>query len=755
MTDLAKLVVRLEAEIGKYQANLEKAEKQLSKFTDRADNMLGNLAGAFAAFFTVDRLRQWGQQIVENADQVGKLSQRSGIAVEELSKLLYTFDQGGINAEAFTGILRKLNDSLSDAAGNAKSEAAVAFRAMGIEVKDATGRIRSADVVLADIADRFASYQDGANKSALATALLGKQGEAAIPILNGGAEGLRKMGEEAERLGAVISGDLAQQAAQFNDQLDRLSTLLIEGIGNRVAAELLPTLNDLGAQFEDTADQSLLLERVSSAVATAIKGLTDIGLGASTSFVKLGNAIGGTAAAAVAVAEGDFKRAGQIIDEVTKDNLAIEAEYQKAREALWKEGGEEVLREIQITAKRIQEEAPNLAGGKALEDAAKKAIDTLTDLQSKLNEQVATFGMSESAVLKYRLQMGDLVDEIKAAGPAGEQLAESLIKQSEALERLKNAKEVADALAEINAQILQLQGNTAEAEIAEFDRKNAELVTQLRAQGNEEGLRQIETLTKLKVAQADFNETIQRAAEIQAELSRTEDRIRNSREAGAISELTMQKELSDARKQAAEDLAAVNAEQQLIAQQAGNPALIEQTKRLAGEIENLKAQSDLLGQSIREGFEDRFSGSLKMLVKDIRNAGDAFQSFIQGVADQLLELATQQLTQQILGAFSTMGGGGSGGNWFTTLAGAFGGGRASGGDVQPGMAYRINENTPNSEWFVPGRSGTVVPAHKMGGQQVQQTFILQAPAGTVSRQTQLQLGAEAAKGLQTAQRRNN
>lgn len=755
MTDLAKLVVRLEAEIGKYQANLEKADKQLAKFTNSADSLLGNLAGTFAAFFTIDRLRAWGSMIVENADQVGKLAQRSGVAVDELSKLLYTFDQGGINGEAFTTMLRKLNDNLSDAAGNAKGQAAGAFRAMGIEVKDATGRIRSADAVLVDIADRFAGYADGANKSALATQLLGKQGEAAIPILNGGADGLKRMGDEAQRLGAVISEDLAKQAAEFNDRLDRLKTLLIDGIGNRVAAELLPTLNALGAEFEQTADKSLLLERTSQGIATAIKALTDVGLGASTAFVKLGNAIGGGAAAAAAAARGEFSLAGEIIDQVTADNLQIEADYQKARAALWKQGGEEVLQEVEITAKRIQEEAPNLAGGKALEDATRKAIDSLKDMASKLNEQVATFGMTEAAVLRYRLEVGDLSDEVKTAGAAGDELAASLIRQAEALEKLKSAKEVADALAQVNVQILQLQGNTADAEIAEFDRKNAELVTALRAQGNEEGLRQLETLTKLKVAQIDFNASVEQAASIQSELQRTEDRIRNSREAGAISELTMQEQLSEARQKAAGELQVIYEQQLKIAEQTGNPALIENVKRFGGEIENLKAQASLLGDSLRKGLEDNFSSSLKMLITDIHNAEDAFGSFIQGVADQLLELATQQLTQQILGAFSTMGGGGSGGNWFTTLAGAFAGGRASGGSVQEGMAYKINENTPNSEWFVPGRSGTVVPMEKMGGTQVHQTFVLQAPQGSVSRQTQMQVGAQAAKGLASANRRNN
>ncbi|MGQ2989522.1 MAG: tape measure protein [Ferrovibrionaceae bacterium] len=57
---------------------------------------------------------------------------------------------------------------------------------------------------------------------------------------------------------------------------------------------------------------------------------------------------------------------------------------------------------------------------------------------------------------------------------------------------------------------------------------------------------------------------------------------------------------------------------------------------------------------------------------------------------------------------------GEGGNLLGSIAkgvkAVFGGGRASGGPVTAGRAYRINENTPNSEYFVPGVSGRVVTA---------------------------------------------
>lgn len=752
-TDLAKLVVRLEAEIGKYSENLDKAERKLSKFADSSEKRFQKLAGGVAAFFTVDRLKAWGDHILENADSLGKLSERSGISTESLSKLQYAFKTNNVEAESFVAILKGLNGSLAESQ-DAKSEAAAAFRALGIETKTATGEIRKADDVLLDIADRFASYEDGANKSALATALLKKQGEAAIPALNGGAEGLKRLGDEAVRVGAVISDDLAKAADEFNDRADRLKTTLIDGVGNRIASQLLPNLNKLGEALEGDGQKLQLLDTLASAGVFALQVLTDVVLGAGTSFAKLGNAIGATAAAAVQASQFNFKEAGEIWRQATEDNLALEAQYQKARKAIWEKGGADVLQEVEVTAKKIKDEAPNLAGGKALGEATQKAIDKLRDMQRTLEEQVSAFGLGDAAALKYRLTIGNLKDEVTAAGAAGEGLADSIIKQAEALEHLKNAKEIADALADVNAQILDLQGNSAEAAIAQLDAKNAELVKKLRAEGDTAGLKQLDTLTKLVVAQADFNDLAQKAERIQADLDRAEQRLSNSRETGAITDIDYQHQLSALRQQAVLDLQAINAEQQKIADTTGNPEQIENVKRLGAAIDDLAAQSELAGAAIRKGFESSFADALKTTIKNIHDADDAFKAFIDSVIDQLLELAVQQTTQQIFqGIFG--GTSSSAGGFFNVLGSIFGGGAATGRDVTEGMAYRVNENTPNSEWFIPDTSGRVVPADKLGGMSVNQKFVIQAPRGTVTRQTQLQVAATAATGIARASRRNN
>src|SRR5690606_29761907 len=63
-----------------------------------------------------------------------------------------------------------------------------------------------------------------------------------------GAAGIAALGEEAEALGVVFSGDMASASAQVFDNLDKLKTAAV-GLGNDVATELLPVVVELTNAF--------------------------------------------------------------------------------------------------------------------------------------------------------------------------------------------------------------------------------------------------------------------------------------------------------------------------------------------------------------------------------------------------------------------------------------------------------------------------------------------------------------------------
>jgi hypothetical protein len=121
--------------------------------------------------------------IINYADSLNDLSERTGLAIETLSEYQFAAKLADVSNEQLAGGLKKLNENIAAAARGEKQQAE-AFAAVGVAVVDTTGKVRAADAVFEDLADRFATYEDGANKVALATAIAGRSFSQLITFLH-------------------------------------------------------------------------------------------------------------------------------------------------------------------------------------------------------------------------------------------------------------------------------------------------------------------------------------------------------------------------------------------------------------------------------------------------------------------------------------------------------------------------------------------------------------------------------------------
>ena len=208
---------------------------------------VGGMAGGFATALLGAGFMSTIGEAINSLDKMDEAAERIGLTTESLSGLSYAGKMSGVEFEDMTAALSKLSVKMQDAASGGK-EASAWFKDVGVSVKGADGNLKSVDVVLAEVADRFRGFEDGAAKTALAVDGLGKSGAKLVPMLNQGASGLKSMHEEASRLGGIIDGKLAKQAAEFNDNLDRLGVLSASA-GKSIAGGLLPSLNDLAESF--------------------------------------------------------------------------------------------------------------------------------------------------------------------------------------------------------------------------------------------------------------------------------------------------------------------------------------------------------------------------------------------------------------------------------------------------------------------------------------------------------------------------
>lgn len=185
----------------------------------------GKIAGLTAVLAAIGSAAQV-KGLIDSADNMNKLSQKTGIAVSELSSLSNTADLAGVSNEQLGSALIKLNKSIAEAASGTK-EQSQAFKNLGINVKDANGNIRPTADILGDVAGAFEGAADGATKTQYAMALFGKAGADLIPFLNTGKQGIKEFG-------ASFGDEFAQNAEKFNDNITKLNqqfkAVLVDGI---------------------------------------------------------------------------------------------------------------------------------------------------------------------------------------------------------------------------------------------------------------------------------------------------------------------------------------------------------------------------------------------------------------------------------------------------------------------------------------------------------------------------------------------
>lgn len=190
---------------------------------------VGGLAAAFAvksdgAFTDV------GKEVI-------KLQRYTGGTAEEMSKLRYAAQQSGVG----TDLLAKSMLGLSKNIVSGKSD----FDKWGIATVDATGKTLPLDKVLYNVADKFKNgVIPQAEKAGVAAKLFGKAGADLVPMLNKGSEGLRALGEEAQKYGLVLTGSNIA-AVKAATAAHREQTAAMQGLQVQIGSQVLPVMTQL------------------------------------------------------------------------------------------------------------------------------------------------------------------------------------------------------------------------------------------------------------------------------------------------------------------------------------------------------------------------------------------------------------------------------------------------------------------------------------------------------------------------------
>ena len=205
------------------------------------------------------------------ADEIDKASLRSGLGAENLQKLKYAAEQSGASLSNIENTAKKFNAQLAEISegSDASKEVAKAFDTLGIAFKDADGNLRSTDELYNETLMALAGMPDSAERTALATTLMGKGFTDLKPLLEQGSAGITTLEENAEKLGIVMSEETVKAGVQFGDTVADIKTAL-GGMGRAIGASVLPT-------FQKFANKIIeILPRVQSFIDKLIPPIENI-----------------------------------------------------------------------------------------------------------------------------------------------------------------------------------------------------------------------------------------------------------------------------------------------------------------------------------------------------------------------------------------------------------------------------------------------------------------------------------------------
>ena len=186
-----------------------------------------------------------GIKATGTADDLNTLAQQTGISTDELQKMQYASDLVDVSLEDITGALRKMKGKMS--------ESNATFAALGVSVTNADGSLRSATDVFYDSLTALSQIENETERDQMAMALFGKSADELAGIIDDGGAALHEYGNEAERLGMIMSGDELDSLNEINDALDKMKANLRGSalkIGAKVAEAAAPIVEKLAGWLE-------------------------------------------------------------------------------------------------------------------------------------------------------------------------------------------------------------------------------------------------------------------------------------------------------------------------------------------------------------------------------------------------------------------------------------------------------------------------------------------------------------------------
>jgi hypothetical protein len=270
--------------VGKSLDGLEKDAKKASDSVDKVDSSFSSMAKAGAGFAVgVGAIKIAFDSVVsaignfkdafDFAGEMKDMSDRTGIAVEDLATLERAFKNAGLSSDDVQKSINKMQRSIEDA-GEGGEKTGKAFEKLGLNFDDI--KTKSPTEQLEIIGKKINELKTPAERTAVAVDLFGKSGADMLTVFKDGKNGIEEARKELGSFGRILDENapamdlIADKFGAIKNKGEEFATGLVSGV--------LPALGDLTTElgnFDAAKLGEVIGEAISDIAIPAIEDLTE------------------------------------------------------------------------------------------------------------------------------------------------------------------------------------------------------------------------------------------------------------------------------------------------------------------------------------------------------------------------------------------------------------------------------------------------------------------------------------------------
>jgi hypothetical protein len=218
-----------------------------------AVGLLSAVTGALVATSAV--INTFVISTLSGADAIGQLAINTNVSVVAIQELGYVASVSGSSAAAMESSIANLSQTIGDAAQKGNED----FARLGISVRDASGRIKTADVILDELRDRFRVLGLSMQEQQSFAQALGID-PSLVQLLGKTSAEMNELRKRARDFG-LVTDDQQKSIIAFNDSFTTLR-FGMDAIGKQIAIGLSPAIKEMAEQFTDflTANKDLIID---------------------------------------------------------------------------------------------------------------------------------------------------------------------------------------------------------------------------------------------------------------------------------------------------------------------------------------------------------------------------------------------------------------------------------------------------------------------------------------------------------------